>query len=62
MERNQRMLTDYEKGKVIHMIGTHTVVEKALNRVPDDPWDLADSHWWMWYDLIYKRKNIVRAV
>jgi len=62
MERNQRMLTDYEKGKVIHMVGTHTVIEKALNRVPSDPWDLSDSHWWLWYDLIYKVKKKVRAV
>lgn len=62
MERNQRMLTDYEHGKVLHMIGTHTIIEKALNRVPDDPWDLSDSHWWLWYDLIYKRKRVVRVI
>lgn len=62
MERNQRMLTDYDKGNVIHMIGTHTVIEKALNRVPNDPWDLSDSHWWLWYDLIYKRPKRVRSI
>lgn len=52
MERNQRMHADYEKGKVIHMVGTHSAIENALWRIPNDPWDLADSMYWLWHDLL----------
>ncbi len=46
------MLSDYEKGKIIHVIGTHNTLEKALNRVPKyKPYDLADASWWSWNDL-----------
>ena len=57
MERNSRMMTDYEKGKVVHMFGTHSVIEKALWRVPDNPWDLSDAHWWLWFSLIGNKKE-----
>lgn len=52
LERNSRMLTDYENGMVVHMIGTHTAIEKSLRRFPDKPLDLADSMFWLWNDLI----------
>jgi hypothetical protein len=46
------MLSDYEKGKIIHVIGTHTTLEKALNRVPKHkPYDLVDACFWSWNDL-----------
>jgi hypothetical protein len=46
------MLSDYEKGKIIHVIGTHNTLEKALNRVPKyKPYDLTDAAWWSWHDL-----------
>lgn len=61
MERNSRMMTDYEKGKVIHMFGTHSVIEKSLWRVPDNPWDLADAHWWLWFNLIGNKKETFGA-
>lgn len=50
-ERNFQMLTDYERGKVVHVTGTHTVVEKSLKRFPNKPLDLADSWFWTWNDL-----------
>lgn len=48
VERNQRMLADYEKGSVIHVIGSHDSLEKALKRFPNDPLDLADAAYWGW--------------
>ena len=56
VERNARMLTDYEKGMVSHMIGTHTTLEKALRRFPNPPLDLADSFYYCWFDLLGKKK------
>jgi hypothetical protein len=51
VERNQRMLADYEKGKVVHVIGTHNTLERALRRFPTEPLDLADAAYWGWADL-----------
>lgn len=51
VERNQRMLVDYENGKVIHVIGTHETLERALKRFPMEPLDLADAGFWGWDDL-----------
>ena len=53
-ERNQRMLPDYEKGRVLHMTGTHTFIEKSLRRFGPggEPFDLADSWFWCWNDLL----------
>lgn len=51
MERNSKMLVDYEHGKVRHMTGTHRVIEKALLRFPNKPLDVADSWFWTWNDL-----------
>lgn len=51
IERNQRMLSDYETGRVVHVEGTHGVLERALRRFPGTPLDLADSAFWSWNDL-----------
>lgn len=51
VERNQRMLVDYEKGKIIHVIGTHEILERALKRFPNEPLDLADAAYWGWKSL-----------
>lgn len=51
MERNQRMLSDYERGQVVHVEGTHQTLERALRRFPGDPLDLADAAFWGWNDL-----------
>lgn len=46
------MLADYERGNLIHVIGTHTTLEKALGRVPKHkPFDLVDAAFWAWDDL-----------
>lgn len=49
--RNDKMYTSYERGEVIHAIGTHNVLEKSLLRHPVKPLDLADAAFWAWYDL-----------
>jgi Uncharacterized conserved protein len=51
VERNSRMLADYEHGNVVHMTGTHATIEKSLRRFPNKPLDLADSWFWTWFDL-----------
>lgn len=51
VERNARMLVSYEQGKVIHVEGTHDVLERALRRFPIKPLDLADAAYWGWDDL-----------
>lgn len=61
VERNQRMLTDYEKGMVSHMIGTHTTLEKALRRFSNPPLDLCDSWYYCWYDLLGKKQARLRV-
>ena len=48
VERNQRMLVDYEKGAIVHVTGTHEVLERALRRFPNEPLDLADAAYWGW--------------
>jgi len=49
--RNSRMLTAYENDKIRHVLGTHTFLERALNRFPRKPLDLADASFWSWRDL-----------
>jgi hypothetical protein len=57
IERNGQLLTEYERGKVKHMLGTHQTIEKALRRFPNPPLDVADSWWWVWQDLIGNKKK-----
>lgn len=49
--RNSLMLADYERGKIVHVRGTHGVLERALRRFPKKPLDLADVAYWSWADL-----------
>lgn len=52
VERAQRMLADYERGNIIHVLGDHGVLEKALRRFPvREPHDLTDGSFWSWYDI-----------
>lgn len=60
-ERNQRMLTDYEKGLVFHMNGTHITGERALKRQPNPPRDLADAMYYVWYNLIGRKHSRLRV-
>lgn len=57
--RAQVMLTDYERpGRVIHVRGTHDVLERALRRFPKTkPFDAVDAAYWSWRDLDQKRGN-----
>jgi hypothetical protein len=46
------MLTAYERHTIRHVRGTHTVLEKALNRfLIKKPFDLVDAAFWSWDDL-----------
>lgn len=52
VHRNVQMLADYERGQVVHVFGTHTVLERALRRFPrTKPFDLVDAAYWSWADL-----------
>lgn len=52
VHRAGQMLTDYERGRIVHVIGTHQVLEKALVRFPKvKPFDLVDACYWSWQDL-----------
>ena len=51
VHRNDQMRTAYELGNIVHVIGTHGIIESALNRFPSKPLDLADAMYWSWYDL-----------
>lgn len=52
--RGQQMVSAYERGDVIHVRGTHQVLEDALNRFDPPngkPLDLVDAAFWAWNDL-----------
>lgn len=49
--RNSQMLTDYERGRVVHVIGTTHALERSLRRFPRKPLDLCDAAYWSWYHL-----------
>lgn len=50
--RASLMLADYERGGIVHVEGTHTVLERALHRFPKlKPLDLVDCSYWSWADL-----------
>lgn len=49
VERGAKMLADYERGRFVHVEGTHIVLEKALRRFPKaKPYDLHDAAYWAW--------------
>lgn len=48
-ERAARMLSDYERGRIVHVTGTHHTLEAALRRFPlAKPYDLVDAAYWGW--------------
>jgi phage terminase large subunit-like protein len=50
--RASQMLAAYERGELMHVIGTHATLEAALNRFPKSkPYDLVDAAYWSWRDL-----------
>jgi hypothetical protein len=50
--RASQMLAEYEHGRFVHVLGTHTALEKALRRFPKaKPFDLVDAAYWSWNDI-----------
>jgi phage terminase large subunit-like protein len=50
--RAQRMLVDYERHRIRHLVGTHQTLEAGLMRFPKvKPFDLVDAAYWSWADL-----------
>lgn len=66
VHRAQQMLVDYERGRIVHVMGTHMVLERALRRFPKSkPFDMVDAAYWSWRDLMRYRgplQNRVRQV
>jgi hypothetical protein len=61
--RASLMLADYERpGRIIHVIGSHQILERALRRFPImKPYDLVDAAFWSWRSLRPgKRKRMVQ--
>jgi hypothetical protein len=57
------MLADYERpGRIIHVRGTHEILERALRRFPrTKPFDLVDGAYWSWRDLNRRRGRQART-
>lgn len=50
--RAAQMLVSYERGEIVHVLGTHATLEAALNRFPKTkPYDLVDAAFWSWREL-----------
>jgi hypothetical protein len=57
------MLSAYERGQFVHVIGTHETLERALRRFPKTkPFDLTDASFWSWHDLVTNTVPIVVPV
>lgn len=55
VERQNMMRTDYDSGKIVHVLGTHQTLEKALYRFPlFEPFDLSDAAFWSWFHLRHR--------
>lgn len=58
VHRASQMLTDYEHGRIVHVRGTHHLLERALRRFPKTkPLDLVDAAYWAWRALRPERKK-----
>ncbi len=52
VHRSSQMVGDYERGEIVHVLGTHEALEHALYRFPKvKPFDLTDASFWSWADL-----------
>ncbi|MGI8406150.1 MAG: hypothetical protein ACR2OE_15550 [Thermomicrobiales bacterium] len=50
--RASQMLASYERGEIVHVVGTHELLERALKRFPKTkPFDLVDAAFWSWLHL-----------
>lgn len=61
--RAQQMLVDYERpGRIVHVLGTHLVLERALRRFPRvRPFDLVDAAYWGWRAMTRPQGRTVGA-
>lgn len=51
--RAQQMLAAYETRSIVHVLGTHLLLERGLNRFPARrPFDLVDAAYWSLRDLL----------
>lgn len=58
--RASQMLVDYERGKIVHVIGTNAVLERALRRyLIRKPYDLVDAGYWSWFHLLGRPRPTV---
>ncbi len=61
--RAQEQVVDYERGLIVHVYGTHGVIEAALHRFPaSKPLDAADASYWSWKELVSGAAAKVRGV
>jgi hypothetical protein len=57
-ERGERMKLGYERGQIVHVIGTHETLERALRRyLKRKPFDLGDAAYWSWWDVSQRSAN-----
>lgn len=50
--RASQMLSAYERGEIVHVIGTHDPLEKGLRRyLIRKPYDLVDAAYWSWFHV-----------
>ena len=58
--RASKMVIDYDTGRIRHVRGTHTTLERALRRFPvTKPFDLVDTAYWSWADLRHRSEIAV---
>ena len=61
--RAGQMLADYERGRIVHVVGTHKTLERALFRFPKvKPFDLVDAAYWSWWDLRHGKRVKVGVI
>lgn len=52
--RASQMLADYERGRFVHVLGTHETLERALRRyLLRKPFDCVDAAYYSWDDLAH---------
>lgn len=62
VERASKMLAAYERGEIVHVIGTHEALERGLRRFPaSKPFDLVDAAYWSWRDLARPQRQKPRV-
>ena len=57
IHRVGQQIHDYEVKNIVHVRGTHVLLESALNRFPIEPDDLCDADWHAWNNLTQFRSS-----